>query len=1023
MPSTDPFQRLMNPYSRGEALDVSSRPTRIAGRALAIGALGLGASAVLTGTGFAAEDDPPAEGASEVVSGTTSEEQVSIEPDSEELVESGSEESGSVDPETDQSEFVDPESTQPETVEPGPDDSDSQNPDTTQPEPTEPETIQPETVEPGPDNTDSQNPDTNQPEFVEPGSGQSEVVASEFEQQESTDFTGTSESEANGQLFALDGVSDEPDEPDEAPDRSGDSGSGGFELGPAIEELSGGGDLVEVATGDVDGFTAGSISISDVDLGSLDGGWEEVAFRNSAGDSFRLGDVVEQFRGTDSSSPGLSIEVPQSVLESIRLPQSVRDSIVAQNVQRDSVAAGSVGATSGEPDAIRVAPGISYTPPRFASGTAQLDVDEGRVGVTGLGSGLGTISFEGSRTARVGDGVSVRGASTTNVRLNEQGNQPIYLPGDAESTPRPDRVDVLSSNTGTLFTGVLPPDKQPTGNQSARWGAVGASVGADSNVALANGDGSVITSGTVRTPVSVFARAGDNNPDTRWTADVTGTITPQYSFGQNGSDTQTTTSASATFGGEIGDRRNGDGNFLGDTDLDGRGAGSVVSGGVFGQYADVEGGQITVPRTTRQIDADSTQYRVGVRGGVELREDQPRFEAGVELNGTAGYQGSSIQTEFGSASTGPTFFANGQAAADAEFRTAPRGDTGAYIRADGTAAVGVLGDQTTYSAQVTPRVGGDIRVGEGSTVGANLGYRVGITNETTLRDGSTTGGPYNGLVAGVGGEFPVFGGRGSAGIEYSAANPDGGDSVAVRVGYTPGETRQSPQRRDSPLTIPNATDVAQFDTDGPADVGISDTSVVTPLLVAGPGAPSVANPTTQNTPGGSEPGSQASGASALEGTTPVGIDLVSPALVDGTVPGGTVVGDTVSGDTVQPTVPVFDGSGALSIDPSVTVGVVDEALNIPLEVPLVTLPETTVAPPVVEVAAPVVEVAPPPVVVAPPVVAPLPLPPVDVSPVFATGNLGLDTSVTIPTNTSFTAPDLSFLDSGSFGFSGGGFSF
>ncbi|MBC8093520.1 MAG: hypothetical protein H7Y15_16595 [Pseudonocardia sp.] len=70
---------------------------------------------------------------------------------------------------------------------------------------------------------------------------------------------------------------------------------------------------------------------------------------------------------------------------------------------------------------------------------------------------------------------------------------------------------------------------------------------------------------------------------------------------------------------------------------------------------------------------------------------------------------------------------------------------------------------------------------------------------------------------------------------------------------------------------------------------------------------------------------------------------------------------------------------------------------------------------------PPVEVVPP-LVVAPPVLEalpPLPLPVFDTSPAFTASNLGFDSSVSIPTST-FSAPDMSFLNTGSFGFSGGG---
>ncbi|MBC8091111.1 MAG: hypothetical protein H7Y15_04060, partial [Pseudonocardia sp.] len=710
----------------------------------------------------------------------------------------------------------------------------------------------------------------------------------------------------------------------------------------AVQERSGDSSPEQPASGNADAFTSGPISIGDFDIEYTGGGWENVAFRDAAGESFRLGDVVEQFSTNGASSPSFSLDVPQSVLESIRLPQSVRDLVAAQGIQLDSVATGSIAATTGEPTPIQVAPGLSFTPARVNTGSARVDVDldQNRVGVGGLGSDQGQIAYERSGTQPQGGGVNTAGSTSTVVTLNPQTNQSIYLAGGpvGDTPDQPDRLNVRTTNVGSVYAGNLPSDEPPTGNRSASWRAVGARAGAAGNVMLTNSDGSIRPSGTLTPSGSLFATAGNNNPDNRWNADANLTVSPRYSFGPNGSDWQTTTSASANANYEIGDRRI-DGNFAGDTDGDGRGAGSVVSAGVFGQYTNVDSGQVTIPRFGT-VDADTTQYRVGGRAGFELREDQPRFEAGVQVDGTAGVQGSSIETDFGSSSSGPTPFVNARASGDVEFRTAPRTESGAYIRADGSAALDVAGDRTTYSAQVTPRVGGDVVLSGDTRLGANVGYRVGLTNETTRPDGSTSGGPYSGVVAGVGTEFNAFGGRGTAGVEYSAANPDGGNSVAFRVGYTPGgATRQAPRTPDAPFTIPNATDVAQFDPNAATAVGVSNTSVLTPLLVASAGAPNVTTDATAATTVDSAPGPQQSGASALQGTSSVGIDLVSPALVDtaGPVP----VASVLDGALTTGPVASFDGAGALSIDPSVTVPGAVEALDVQLDRPLLDLPPVT----------------------------------------------------------------------------------
>jgi hypothetical protein len=57
MSPADFTHRLANPYAQGAGFDGSGSSARVVRRALAVGALGLGAAAVLTGTGSAAEGD------------------------------------------------------------------------------------------------------------------------------------------------------------------------------------------------------------------------------------------------------------------------------------------------------------------------------------------------------------------------------------------------------------------------------------------------------------------------------------------------------------------------------------------------------------------------------------------------------------------------------------------------------------------------------------------------------------------------------------------------------------------------------------------------------------------------------------------------------------------------------------------------------------------------------------------------------------------------------------------------------
>ena len=57
MSSPDPFPEFAHPHAQDGAADDSGRSVRAAGRALTVGALGLSAAAVFTGTGLAAEGD------------------------------------------------------------------------------------------------------------------------------------------------------------------------------------------------------------------------------------------------------------------------------------------------------------------------------------------------------------------------------------------------------------------------------------------------------------------------------------------------------------------------------------------------------------------------------------------------------------------------------------------------------------------------------------------------------------------------------------------------------------------------------------------------------------------------------------------------------------------------------------------------------------------------------------------------------------------------------------------------------
>jgi hypothetical protein len=361
-------------------------------------------------------------------------------------------------------------------------------------------------------------------------------------------------------------------------------------------------------------------------------------------------------------------------------------------------------------------------------------------------------------------------------------------------------------------------------------------------------------------------------------------------------------------------------------------------------------------------------------------------------------QGSSVTTATSSSSTGPSPFVNARLAGDVEVATAPRGQDRVYARVDGSARYDLADGRSSSAVQITPRVGGEIGLGGTTTLGGDLGYQLGVTDDATngTRDDS-------GPVAGVSTGFDAFGGRSDVGLTYDGADPAGGESIAVKVGFTPGAARETPRPAADPVRLPPPS--------APVGTGLdpAGSSVPAPLPSAwtAPVPPAAA-------PEARGPGPLVDGASALAGTTPVGIDLGSTAPV--VTPTPTPV------EVVPPTAPAVDpgaSGGGTALDVSLNEPVVD--------IPVVDLPAVEPAA-LVPAAAPVevasigdVPVSPPELLPQPePLPSALTLPDLVPSPAFSMDDVsGFDSSASLPGD-AFSLSDTSFLDSGSFALGGGG---
>ncbi len=568
------------------------------------------------------------------------------------------------------------------------------------------------------------------------------------------------------------------------------------------------------------------------------------------------------------------------------------------------------GAVTGSPGALTLrGPGVT---------DSRLDVDlgEGRIGGTANGY-LAQAEYEVEGSVPLGADSRIEGSSvsTLDVLPTEAG---VYLAGapegsdPAENGPSVDVdprgiADLLSDNRFTVSTGTPRPEEMPTGNETVEWSTVGF-TGEGNLDAGVTGRG---VSGTVTGLGRVFLDAGADSPDTGWY--LTGGLGAEgtVALGPTGTDPQLTTTADFAAGGRLGDRRDDEGDFE-DPDGDGLRPGAVAFGEVFGSYTNVGSGTATVPTrspgVTATIPADTSRYRAGLEAGFEVREEQPTFAAGLEGTATAGVEGASARTEYGRTSSGPDVFVDAELIGDAEVRTAPPGQDRVYARVDGRGSIGLADGVTTTAYAITPGVGGEWTIGD-TTVDGSVGYRF----------GGTDGESYDGVVAGLGAGFNAFDGRGHVGVEYSGAHADSGDDgVALAFDFVPGAARHTTEPEPGPVetsaTPPEVSSV---------DLPVAEPAAVVPPTGSGDGVP-VPQAPAASAP--SEPGPVVDEASYLEGT----VAATSPFVVAGSAePEAPSAPDLTSDDPVAVLPPVEEPAsepvevGPPDVEPVVTASAPD----------------------------------------------------------------------------------------------------
>ncbi len=695
--------------------------------------------------------------------------------------------------------------------------------------------------------------------------------------------------------------------------------------------------------------------------------------------------------------------------------------------------------TGNRPSVLQPSPGVQITGPDAGAKGASVGVDDGGIAVRNVPVDLGTLQLKDRGTVPIlgEDGGRVGSFDTstaTRVTIDPQRVSTDVPRRAGATTPErptaPGNLNVATANSAGFTIGTRPPADGPKGTASTRWNGLAVDVGANGNFSVRNdeaGNG-VRVNGAASFPLSARYSVGRDTPEGAFTVTAGGFVAPGFTVNADGTASRTTSGADvgATF--RLGDRFNKD-NLLADP-------GVAADGRVFGRF--------------NRVSTDGLeQTTTGAGGNLRLQayENQGNgtFTARGVVSANALWDGATARNRFGSAARGPDFSAGIDAKAGATIWTGPENTTRVGVAANGDLGYRVTpnGSTVTGRADLGPQVG--IQLSPTTSLNLGGGYQL------STEDGRT----------GFFGDASVRANSGNDGITAGVRyEPQPGDNrLTFRVGLQPGGARRPAPEPAQTSILPGPIDggaAPVADNSAFTDPGSGRFSLGAAPTTAGPAGVEVVSTPAPATPAGT------TGAGALAGTSSVGYATTDTPLVDIATPltppppadqplavsltQPLVTLPAPAAEVAAPPAPVvpvvvapspaFTGD---SVAPLVDISTplappppVEEALNVSLTQPLVTLPT-----PAAEVAVPAAPVAPP---IAPPVappVAPPLAPPVSPpvappvappvlpsvalpSPAFTVDSIMAPApQVSLPAFT--PPPSLPNLSSGSFGFAGGGF--
>ena len=801
MPSTDPFHRLVNPYAQGGAADDSGRSARAAGRALAVGALGLGAVGVFTGTGLAAEGDGAgdttdtseiaATGAGDAVEGDAG--GTVVEGDAGgTVVEGGAGDAGGTVVE-EVTEFGEPE-----FGDPG--DSEFSIPVNA--------SSDPEFVILADASID--------PEFSIPVGAEAPVDVTAMPEG-GTGATGVDSVETPGYDAVI-----------------AQSGAAELEIQPSADQ----GQLEEF-TGDWSTFDPetqydlGALLDADFDFNQILNDPDVTQAMNDVfnngdgvftldGQQYDISQTVQQVRDMPvADAAGTPTTFGQAVAQNVlnpsaptqyRLPPQERAGITARQNQITNANNGEITGPF-NPAPVALGENFTYTPWGINTEGVQPILGGGNLGVGGLTTHEGQFRYQDS------EALSPDTTFTTDnvVTLNPRTRQSAYLTGGPDGDPAlpGDGFTASSNNRVTYEFGTPRPEQLPTtGTASWNGGTAGLGLGVNVTGQNSTGPGNTAFTTTVTPSASAQWNAGEIGPDGRW--NVGGAVSGSQTLGGPNPD-MLTVNGRVNAMGEIGEPRV-DGRIA-----DGNGAylGAEANAGFTGQYG-TQQLPTSTPGVTVPVDSvENTSFGGRIYGGAAFAENANRegLSGNVDASVGANFANRSVTADGNTTSTGfvPTY--TGNVAGGLQYRTAPTGESGVYGRLDGSGQLSSTNGQSSSVVEGTARVGADINLGGNTTINPYVGYQVVAGNDPT--NGSRTD---DGVVAGVNGGFNAFGSRVEPGVQYDAANLDGSSSVQFRVNVTPGGARQARPAEgpvgimtpvDGGFNFAAPTDIPQFDPNSP----------------------------------------------------------------------------------------------------------------------------------------------------------------------------------------------------------------